>query len=403
MTANSFNRIALTLVALGCFLSSPVSAQRVNPWAPAPINNMPPVESLTDGVWLKGELHLHSDHSTDSSNNPVSKIVAFCESVGMDFVAITDHDNHKRGDVANNTWADPDFKQGGKVLLLWGAEMTTTRGHVNVFSATPYDHLRLYDARDQRDIVVQSIKNGLGVQLSANHPSGSNNYGYSYDMVESIEVWNSVMWPKNANANMIWDDMLDSGRKLTGRGGSDAHHGEPDSPDKAVPNTRQRAGNYIGTPTNWVFVKEPTIQGVLDAIENGRLSVSANPYCPRIEFYADTDGDGTSDMMMGDNAVSEGKPVKFTVKLTGKTEPGATYTVKVVTNGQRSGLGPYEMKAENPVVEFTATPRAEGRTYYRIVVEGPVADYPEVPAAKSLAGEMLGLSNPICFNYDPNF
>jgi hypothetical protein len=402
MLNNKKISVILTLTALGCFLSSQVSGQRVNPWAPAPINNMPPVASLTDGMWLKGELHLHSGHSTDSSNNPISKIIEFSESLGFDFVAITDHDNHKQGDVANNTWADPDFKPG-KVLLLYGAELTTTRGHINVFSAVPYDHLRLYDVRDQRDIVVQSIKNGLGVQLSANHPSGSNNYGYSYDMVESIEVWNSVLWTKNANAMMIWDDMLDSGRMLTGRGGSDAHHGRPDTPDKAVPNSRQREANYIGTPTNWVFAKERTLQGVLDAIENGRLSVSANPNCPRVEFYADRDGDGQMDMMMGDNAVSEGRPVKFRVQLTGKTEEGATYTIKVITNGQRGGLGPFEVNAGNPVVEFTANPRAKGRTYYRVMVEGPVADYPEVPEARAVNETMVGLSNPIFFNYDPNF
>lgn len=28
---------------------------------------------------------------------------------------------------------------------------------------------------------------------------------------------------------MIWDDMLSSGRKLTGKGGSDSHHGVPDT------------------------------------------------------------------------------------------------------------------------------------------------------------------------------
>lgn len=73
------------------------------------------------------------------------------------------------------------------------------------------------------------MKKELGIHLSANHPSGKDHFGFSYDMVDSIEVWNSAVRPKNANAIMIWDDMLSAGRKLTGRGGSDSHHGVPDT------------------------------------------------------------------------------------------------------------------------------------------------------------------------------
>ncbi len=85
------------------------------------------IASLTDGVWLKGDLHLHSRHSKDSSNNSEAKIIHFAESVGMDYICITDHDNHVQGDVAHNTWTDPEFKSDS-VLLLYGAEWTTTRG-----------------------------------------------------------------------------------------------------------------------------------------------------------------------------------------------------------------------------------------------------------------------------------
>ncbi|MFS2108769.1 PHP domain-containing protein [Sphingomonas sp. Sphisp140] len=111
---------------------------------------IPPVASLSDGIWMKGDLHLHSRHSKESTNNPESKIIGFAEKNGFDFLAITDHDNHVLGDVAHHTWADPEFKSD-KVVLLYGAEWTTDRGHGNVFSAVPYDHQRLFDVRDARD------------------------------------------------------------------------------------------------------------------------------------------------------------------------------------------------------------------------------------------------------------
>lgn len=397
----SIIRIGLLMMMTYCFGSTALGqSNHSNPWAVTDIGVLPPIASITGGVWLKGELHVHSRHSKESSNNPISKILAFSKAVGMDYICITDHDNHVNGDVANNTWADPEFKSDS-ILLLYGAEWTTTRGHGNVFSARPYDHQRLYDVRDQRDVVIGAVKKQLGVHLSANHPSGKDHFGYSYDMVNSIEVWNSAVWSKNANAIMIWDDMLSSGRKLTGRGGSDAHHGVPDKPEQATTNSYQAKANYVGTPTTWVFATARTSQAVVDALTNGRVSVSANPYAPRVEFYADLDQDGKMDMMMGDNARPTGKPVKFRVQLTGQTVSGATYTVNVIKNGDK--FGTFQATGKLPAVEFTDTPATSGRTYYRVVVEGPPTAYPQVPQSMALSGNMVGLSNPICFNFDPNF
>src|SRR5580698_161540 len=326
---------ALTVVGL-IGSSAQGQSSHSNPWAPTEVGPLPPIASLTDGVWLKGDLHLHSRHSKDSSNNSEAKIISFAESVGMDYLCITDHDNHVQGDIAHNTWSDPEFKPNS-VLLLYGAEWTTTRGHGTALAARPYDHQRLYDVRDQRDVVVAAVKKELGIHLSANHPSGKDHFGYSYDLVDSIEVWNSAVWPKNANAIMIWDDMLSSGRKLTGRGGSDSHHGLPDTPEQATKNTPQRQANYVGTPTTWVYATAKNSQAVVDALTNGRVSVSANPYAPRVEFYADLNGDGKMDMMMGDNTRPTGKPVKFQVQLTGNTVAGASYTVNVVKDGNPFG------------------------------------------------------------------
>jgi PHP domain len=396
-------RFLLAGLTIAGFLggSSHGQSSHSNPWAPVELGPLPPIASLTDGVWLKGDLHLHSRHSKDSSNNSEGKIISFAESVGMDYICITDHDNHVQGDVAHNTWTDPEFKSNS-VLLLYGGEWTTTRGHGNVFSARPYDHQRLYDVRDQRDIVIGAVKKELGVHLSANHPSGKDHFGFSYDMVDSIEVWNSAVWAKNANAIMIWDDMLSSGRKLTGRGGSDSHHGVPDTPEQATKNTYQRQANYVGTPTTWVFAKERTLQAVVDALTNGRVAVSANPYAPRVELYAALDQDGKMNMMMGDNAKATGKPVKFRVQLTGNTVAGASYTMRVVKDGD-----PFStlqaVGGKTTMVEFIDTPKEIGRTYYRVEVEGPPTAYPQAPESTALSGNMVGLSNPIYFNFDPNF
>lgn len=373
-----------------------------NPWAIREIGLLPPVASLTEGEWLKGELHVHSRHSRDADpNHSLSKIFEYARSVGMSYIAITDHDNHVMGDVAHHTWADPEFKAEDSLLVLYSAEWTTARGHGNTFSTEPYNHKLFYDVRDQRDTVVGRVKNSLGIHLSANHPSGKNHFGYSYDIVESIEVWNSAIWPENANAIMIWDDMLSSGRMLTGLGGSDAHHGFADTPDQETKDRAKAKYSYIGTPTTWVFAKSHTTQAIIDALTCGRVSVSANPFAPRVEFYADVDGDGKIDMMMGDNTNASAKPVIFRIQLKGNTFQDSSYTVNVVKNGRR--FYNYKISGKKPMVEFTDTPSSSGRTYYRVTVAGPITPYPQVPGSMKLSEKMVGLSNPIYFNFDPKF
>jgi hypothetical protein len=54
-------------------------------------------------------------------------------------------------------------------------------------------------------------------------------------------------------------------------------------------------------------------------------------------------------------------------------------------------------------VEFRDKPEEIGRTYYRIAVEGPASPFPEVPKSTSISKNMVGLSNPIYFNFDPSF
>ncbi|HEY0175696.1 MAG TPA: histidinol-phosphatase, partial [Pedobacter sp.] len=121
-----------------------------------------------------------------------------------------------------------------------------------------------------------------------------------------------------------------------------------------------------------------------------------------VEFYADLDQDGKMDMMMGDNVKATGKPAKFTVKITGTSVvPDAEYTVSVVKNG--NPYNTYKTTGKTAMIEFTDTPAKMGCTFYRVTVQGPATDYPQAPGSMKLSGDMVGLSNPIYFNFDPNF
>lgn len=349
---------------------------------------------LGEGVWMKGDLHLHSHHSTDAADNPLPDLIALAETVGMDFFLITDHDNHVQGDIAGNTWADPDYRSDSMVML-YGSEWTTSRGHGNTISAVPYDHQRFYDVRDEPDAVVGATAQSLGIHLSANHPSAGDSWGFSFDIVDSIEVWSNAIWAASAGHMEIWDDVLNSGRNITGRGGSDAHHHYTAPLTDWTTNIYQSVVNNVGTPTTWVYARERSGAAVVEALTRGRVSVSALPGAERIELYADSDGDGEMDLMMGDVAGASGAPVNFRVDIVGGAGLVPLYSVRVVKNGDEFGT----FQTVGRTLEFTDTPDAEGRSYYRVEVKGLPSLYPQVPGTSLLSGRMIALSNPIYFNF----
>ncbi|HEY3948691.1 CehA/McbA family metallohydrolase [Phenylobacterium sp.] len=381
------------LILAAAILAS-ATAAHARPWKPPA--QIPPQGSLTDGVWLKGDLHIHSRHSTDSSNNPLRKILALAESAGMDYLLISDHDNHVHGDVAHNTWADPEYRSD-KMLLLYGAEWTTHRGHGTAISAVPYDHQALYDVADDRDVEIAKVKKRLGVHLSANHPGTHDAFAFSYDFVDSVECWNSAVWANNTINMHIWDDMLKSGRKMPCRGGSDSHHGTPDTPEQATRLSYQAPENNVDTPTTWVFAKARTRQAVVDALTHGRVSISANPYAPRVEFTADLNDDGKADAMQGDNVKPTGRPVTFRVRLVGAADPAGTYTIRVIKDGAK--FQELTVPGARPEVSFTDTPPTTarallppgGRGPADALSAGPGLDEAQRPDDRALQRHLLQL------------
>lgn len=352
------------------------------------------------GEWLKGDLHIHSRHSEDSSNHPLSTILNVAREEGIDFLLISDHDNHVAGAVADHTWADPEFRSDS-IIMLYGAEWTTDRGHANPISAVPYDHQRLYDMRDARDMDLLALKEDLGIHLSVNHPRNKDSWSMSFDLADSLEVWNSTLWDHNEAALLVWDDLMRSGRMLTGRGGSDSHHGQVPGAGMSNPRAQEASANNVGTPTTWVLAQSRTAEGVVAALDNGHVSISVNPYAPRVEFTADRDGDGAADMIMGDNETATGEEVVFTVSLVGSLDTSAGYTVKVVKDGAE--FRSFNLPLGENSLTFTDAPAAQKRSFYRVEVRGPVPAYPQFPYSHLVSGPMVALSNPVYFNFDPDF
>lgn len=337
------------------------------------------------GVWLKGDLHLHSHHSLDALDNPMAEIVAVAEERGMDYFVVTDHDNHVDGVIA--TWDDPEYRSDS-MIMLHGVEFTTNKGHAVMLSAERWDHLRIWALRDGEGAKLGAEARQLGLHLSPAHPTNANPWLYGYDIgIDSMEVWNALFkFPTDDTETLnLWDRLLKAGTRLPGRGGSDCHHQQGIEP----------LGVNVGTPTTWVYARERDGQSVVDALGAGRASVSYAPGAERIEFWADTNGDDVDDAMMGDNIVPGGEPVDFRIEIQG-FRPLAGYAVIVRKNGAEFQT----FRPTGSTIRFTDTPPAGERTYYRVEVEGSTPEAETLPAQLvGFYGRMIGLTNPIYFGF----
>ncbi|HMJ09786.1 MAG TPA: CehA/McbA family metallohydrolase [Polyangiaceae bacterium] len=334
------------------------------------------------GEWLKGDLHLHSSHSTDALDNPMHEVIAKAEAFGMDYFTFTDHDNHVSGNIT--TWDDPAHVSD-RMLTLFGAEYTTARAHVNFFSAARWEHLALWALRDGEAKPYLDEAHRQGLHASINHPFSGDPWEHSFDLdFDSIEIWNALVFlPGNGETVKKWDELLSNGRRIPGRGGSDVHHQQ--GPESTILN--------VGNPTTWIRARSRSAESILEALAAGHVSISYAPLAERIDFTADADGDGEHEMIMGENLVSRGKSIEFRVEIAGFRD-GATYRVTVIKNGARFR----EVALTQPSTTFEDTPAKGERAYYRVEVRG---DTPEVPSNfAALYAGLIGMTNPIYVGYE---
>ena len=336
----------------------------------------------TTGLWLKGDLHVHSKHSTDAMDTTVAEAIAKAASLGFDYFVLTDHDNHVEGKIS--TWSDPEY-QSGNMVLLYGAEWTTDKGHANIFGTKPYDYAPIWAARDGDGATSVAIAHAQGLHFSVNHPAAKDLWEAGFDLeFDSMEVWTAPFVLPNSNSNAIvkWDELLRGGRRLAVRGGSDSHH----------QHDLESTLFNIGNPTTWIHARAKTGDAVLEALKAGHVTVSYAATAERIDFTADVDGDGTFETIVGDNVTSAGAALRFKIEIAG-FRATSTYNVTVFKNG--TSFKNWQLTSAS--VTFEDTPSAGERAYYRVEMRGPTSD---APIVSSIAfGDFIALTNPIYVAY----
>ena len=366
--------ISLTFFALFALLSAPLAACGGDEDA---------------RVWLKGDLHLHSDHSNDALDNPISALIPLAESFGMDYFVITDHDNHVDGKLT--TWDDPHH-QSERMVLLYGVEWTTARGHANFFGAERFDHERLYALRerDGEEVAAEAARQNL--HFSINHPVGNDPWEFGFDHpFDSLEVWNALFVFPNRNDKAVerWESLIQERGRVPIRGGSDCHHQE----------TGEAEVFNLGNPTTWVYARERSAEAVIEALDRGNASISYAPSAERLELWADADGDGKFELLMGDTIETVPEKIDFELRVEG-THPGDSYRVLIYKDGALFSDDEVLAPRERLTLTFSDSPGALGaRAFYRAELRAERLRHLDTILPEGY-GDMIALTNPIYVGFE---
>ena len=341
--------------------------------------------SAPDGVWLKGDLHVHDDHSSDGSftrqtigqgspgDTSVSDQIGFAEAQGLDFLPLTDHRTYDQH-------YDPLWTSA-KLLLVTGEEANSSP-HATVFGAL--DMINQNDSESDLRTLQQSIwdAHGQGAAWSTAHPDDGETASVNDDGtnfvpnaradgtgVDLAEIWNrgTLNRPKVAYVENRWNH----GFRFGLAGASDNHFKE----------IWAIAGP--GTPMTHVLAAEKSTPALLDALHAGRTVINmGNTRSPFVTLTGDFDGDGKFETVGGDErSLAPGRTATLRVTV----ENGAGTTVNVYrAPGYYAGAAAFQSFTPlqpKETFEFTIA-GGKAQDWYRVEVRGPgepdAADYARV-------------------------
>jgi len=145
-----------------------------------------------DAPWYPGDLQSHTHHS--DAKGSVDELLAAARERGLRFLAVTDHNT-----ISHH--ADLRRHAGGPVLPIPGMEVTTYRGHANVWGARGWVDFRI--ASDADLAVMVQRAHDLGGLVSVNHPKpqpGCIGCDWTYPVpegVDALEAWQGPWWLRN--------------------------------------------------------------------------------------------------------------------------------------------------------------------------------------------------------------
>jgi len=220
-----------------------------------------------------GDIHTHTVASDGVLT--VEELAAHARRHRLDFLAITDHNQMSTSTILN-------LIPG--ITLIPGVEWTHYQGHANFLGVDqPYDEPFYTNSDDEVKVRFQSARE-RGATIVINHPCDPG-CGFHFDLTQlsydCLEIWNGPMRESNLRAVGLWQNILESGRKIPVVGGSDYH--------------RDKLFQILGGPCMGVFALSNQPADLLQAIRSGHSFICFAPQGPTLEMTA-------GEVIMGDTA-----------------------------------------------------------------------------------------------------
>lgn len=220
------------------------------------------------GRWFKGCLHVHSTRS-DGERAP-EEVLAWYQSRGYHFVALTDH----------RLWAKGQ-PLAEEFITLGGIEADGHDPQAGLFHLVGLGQRQAPDlggtAGASLQETIERLRAAGGLVVLAHPYWSSQRSGDLLDMEGclGLEVYNGGCEVDNAKglSTVHWDDLLAAGRRLWGLAVDDAHW---------------RNSDYdAGLGWVWVKAAELSEAAILDALERGSFYASSGPEIHNLELDGD--------------------------------------------------------------------------------------------------------------------
>lgn len=212
--------------------------------------------------WFKGDLHMHTLNSDGIYTT--REVITYARHTGLDFIALTDH---------NNTQQNQEIGNPIGITVLPGMEYTNYRGHANLFftDTTEFAENPLSNTHEEMLTVLEAARRREAL-VSINHPFDINcPWLWGFDgPFTLVEVWNGFFKESDAEAITWWRTQLKEGKRLVAVGGSDTH--------------RIEQGRSFGTPTTYIHAISTGKEDLLEALKEGRVSISATPSSAQLDL-----------------------------------------------------------------------------------------------------------------------
>jgi len=209
-----------------------------------------PYVELTNGRWVRGNLHTHTDRS--DGRRPPQAVIDDYAGRGYDFLMLSDHD----------LYTNPaEFDARGMVMLN-GNEVTANGPHLLHVNTT-----RVVEPNRQRQRVINDVLAKGDGFIIVNHPNWQAAFDHctigqmrEWDGYVGLEIYNGTIGRLDGSpySTNKWDMLLSSGRRLWGFANDDSHLPRED----------------VGLGWNTAFVRERTAPAILEALRIGRFYAS---------------------------------------------------------------------------------------------------------------------------------